>query len=96
MIQLLIELQILRQYTTETLILAINILDRYMLLVSLGHCNIDESNLNVLACACLIIAAKFEQPKKPDIRNMIFALRDLRNETITCKDINLMEQSIII
>lgn len=95
-IQLMIELQTIRQYYVETLIMAVNIFDRFMLLVTMGHCDFDESRLYTLVCTCLIIAAKFEQPKKPDFYNMINALIDLRNKVITKDDIILMEQQIVL
>ena len=95
-IQLMIELQTIRQYYIETLIMAVIIFDRFMMLVTMGHCDFDESRLYTLVCTCLIIAAKFEQPKKPDFYNMINALIDLRNKVITKDDIVLMEQQIIL
>lgn len=92
----MIELQTIRQYYVETLIMAVNIFDRFMLLVTMGHCDFDERRLYTLVCTCLIIAAKFEQPKKPDFYNMINALIDVRNKVITKDDIILMEQQIVL
>lgn len=62
----------------------------------MGHCNFNVKRLDTLVCTCLIIAAKFEQPKKPDFYNMINALVDLRGKVIAKDDIVLMEEEIIL
>ena len=95
-IQLIIELQTIRSYYVETLVMAIHIFDRFMFLVSMGHCQFDTKRLDTLVCTCLIIAAKFEQPKKPDFYNMINALIDLRGKVVSKEDIVLMEEEIVL
>lgn len=95
-IQLIIELQTIRNYYVETLIMAIHIFDRFLFLASMGHCNFDPKRIDTLVCTCLIIAAKFEQPKKPDFYNMINALIDLRGKVVTKDDIVLMEEEIVL
>ena len=62
----------------------------------MGLCSIDESRLLTLICTCLIIAAKFEQPKKPDFNNMIFAMIDLKGKRISYEDIIIMEQEVFL
>ena len=76
--------------------MAVHIFDRFMFLVAMGHCKFDKKRLDTLVCTCLIIAAKFEQPKKPDFYNMINALIDLRGKVVTKDDIVLMEQEIVL
>ena len=59
-IQMLIELQIFREYKVETMFMAVAIFDRYMFQVSMGHAlNIDTKHMNAFLCTCLLIAAKF-------------------------------------
>ena len=62
----------------------------------MGHFQFNEDKLSCLVCTCLIIAAKFEQPKKPDFNNMINALIDLQGIIISFEDIVEMEQTIIL
>lgn len=95
-IQLMIDLQRARNYYVETLTMAVQIFDRFMFLVTMGHCTFDEKRLNSLVCTCLIIAAKFEQPKKPDLYNMINALIDIKGQVVSKEELIDMERQIII
>ena len=58
--------------------MACAIFDQYLLLASMGHFQFDIKQMNVFCCTCLLIAAKFEQPKKPDFQNMVHALDELK------------------
>ena len=58
--------------------MASSIFDRYLFLASMGHFKFDIKQMNAFVCTCLLIAAKFEQPKKPDFHNMIYALQELK------------------
>lgn len=92
----MIDLQRARNYYVETLTMGVQIFDRFMFLVTMGHCHFDEKRLNSLVCTCLIIAAKFEQPKKPDLYNMINALIDIKGQVVTKEELIDMERQIII
>lgn len=70
---MMIELNLMRKYEIDTLFQAVNIMDRYLLLSGLAKFN--SQDINVLACTCLLIAAKLEQPHFPNYVNMINAYR---------------------
>ena len=55
---MMIELNLLRQYEIDTLFQAVNILDRYLMLTGLP--NFPVQDLNLLACTCILVAAKLE------------------------------------
>ena len=59
-VYLLIELNLKRSYEIDTLFMAVNVMDRY--LSTLGHWNFRPQEIDILACSCLLIAAKLEQP----------------------------------
>ena len=59
-VYLLIELNLKRGYEIDTLFQAINVFDRY--LSKIEHWKFPVSQLDLLACSCLLIAAKLEQP----------------------------------
>lgn len=56
----MIELNLKRNYEIDTLFMAVNIMDRY--LAAIGPNNFNASNMDLLACSCLLLAAKLEQP----------------------------------
>lgn len=93
----MIELNLKRQYEIDTLFMAINVMDRY--LSSLGHWNFPQDKIDLLACSCLLIAAKLEQPQVPNYQNMIYAYDDLKGQedsTLTKADIKQMEEKILV
>ena len=57
-VYLMIELNLKRAYEIDTLFMAINVMDRYLSM--LGHWNLQPKQMEVLACSCLLIAAKLE------------------------------------
>ena len=59
-VYMMIELNLKRQYEIDTLFMAVNIMDRYLMLT--GHWNFKPADINVLACTCILVAAKLEQP----------------------------------
>lgn len=74
-VYLMIELNLKRRYEIDTLFMGVNILDRY--LSSIGPQNFNSADIDLLACSCLLIAAKLEQPQLPNYQNMIFAYDEL-------------------
>jgi len=50
-------------------------MDRF--LAGIGPQNYKSADMDLLACSCLLIAAKLEQPQLPNYQNMIFAYDDL-------------------
>ena len=93
---MMIEIWSARNYYAETLIMAAQIFDRFMLMVTSGLCPFDYGKVPILVCTCIVIAAKFEQPKKPSFNNMILAMTDVQGQLITTADMMEMEQQIII
>jgi len=96
-VYLLIELNLKRSYEIDTLFMAVNVMDRY--LATLGHWNFRPEEIDILACSCLLIAAKLEQPQVPNYQNMIYAYEDLKGQeesTITKADIKSMEERILV
>lgn len=60
-IQMIIELQMFREYSVNTMFMAVAIFDRYMYQVSISQAkSIDSKYINTFLCTCLLIAAKFE------------------------------------
>ena len=57
-VYLMIELNLKRRYEIDTLFQGVNILDRY--LASIGPQNFNSADMDLLACSCLLIAAKLE------------------------------------
>ena len=55
---MMIELNLMRQYEIDTLFQAVNIMDRYLILS--GPSNFKSEDINLLACTCILIAAKLE------------------------------------
>lgn len=76
--------------------MAVKIFDRYLFLSSIGHFNFDPKDIDVLVCTCLLIAAKFEQPLKPDFVNMIHAYKDMTGLTIGKEELINLEQDILM
>jgi len=96
-VYLLIELNLKRSYEIDTLFMAVNVMDRY--LSALGHWNFPPEEMDILACSCLLIAAKLEQPQVPNYQNMIYAYEDLKGQeesTITKAAIKSMEERILV
>jgi len=94
-IQDLIELQDFRDYYLETQLLAVKIFDRYLYLIYEEKIPVKIPNLHILVCTCLLIAAKFEQPKKPDFINMTNAYKELKGIVILKEDLIKMEKRIL-
>jgi len=57
-VYLMIELNLKRRYEIDTLFQGVNILDRY--LACIGPQNFNSADMDLLACSCLLIAAKLE------------------------------------
>lgn len=76
----------------DTMFMAVCIFDRYLFLATRGHLHFDIKQMNALVCTCLLIAAKFEQPKKPDFQNMVYALQELKGAQVTKGALIALEQ----
>ena len=71
----MVELQQFRDYKIETMFMAAAIFDRYLFQATMGNAKaIEAKQMNDFICICLLLAAKFEQPKKPDFYNMVYAI----------------------
>jgi hypothetical protein len=96
-VYLMIELNLKRSYEIDTLFMAVNVMDRYLAMA--GHWNVRPEDLDTLACSCLLIAAKLEQPQVPNYQNMIYAYDDLKGQeqsTMTKADIKAMEEKVLV
>jgi len=90
-------LQDFREYYLETQLLAVKIFDRFLYLIYQEKIPFNISaDLDLLVCTCLLIAAKFEQPKKPDFINMTNAFKELKGKVILKEDLIKMEKRILI
>lgn len=74
----MIELNLKRKYEIDTLFMGVNIFDRYVSEISPS--NFKSTDIDLLACSCLLIAAKLEQPQLPNYQNMIYAYDELVNQ----------------
>ena len=74
-VYLMIELNLKRKYEIDTLFMGVNIFDRYVSEISPS--NFNSTDIDLLACSCLLIAAKLEQPQLPNYQNMIYAYDEL-------------------
>lgn len=63
-----------KEYKNETMFLAANIFDRY--LMHLGHWNLPVGNVVCLFTISILIAAKIEQPIMPSYNRMIRMLEE--------------------
>lgn len=93
----MIQLNLIRQYESDTLFQAVNIMDRYLMLTGLPDFRVED--LNVLACTSLLIAAKLEQPHIPNYANMVLAYKQVRTQgdrMVTRADLKLMEQRVLV
>jgi len=64
-----------------------------------GHWNYKPDDVNVLACTCILLAAKLEQPQLPNYQNMIYAYEELKSEKdrdIEKSDLKEMEEKILV
>lgn len=93
-IQQIIEMQTFREYKMDTMFMAVSIFDKYMFLASKANVRLDTSttSMHTLVCTCLLIAAKFEQPKKPDFQNMVYALHEMKGVKVSKKALVQQEQ----
>lgn len=53
---------------------------------------IESKHMNAFLCTCLLIAAKFEQPKKPDFFNMVYAIQELKGISVEKEKLIELEQ----
>lgn len=60
-VYLMIELNLRRRYEIDTLFMAVNIMDRYLAAV-IPKQGFNATKMDLLACSCLLLAAKLEQP----------------------------------
>lgn len=89
----MIELQLFRDYKTETMFMAVAIFDRYIFQATMGNAKaIEEKEMNEFVCTCLLLAAKFEQPMKPDFYNMVYAIKELKGVQIQKHKLIQLEQ----
>ena len=96
-VYMMIELNLKRQYEIDTLFMAVSIMDRYLMLI--GHWNFKVEDLNILACTCILVAAKLEQPQLPNYQNMIYAYEELKSEKdceIEKDQLKEMEEKILV
>lgn len=73
--------------------MAIHIFDKY--LITFGHWNLKENELDYLICESIFIAAKLEQAKKPKINNLIFDYRALTKKVLDRAVLLQMEEQLI-
>ena len=69
MIFLIEELHELKQYKIETLFLAVDLADRYLVYVAFSEAR--DPCLVTLAATCILMAAKLEEPISPSFLRMI-------------------------
>ena len=55
----------------------------------------DFSNLDQLCCVCVLLAAKLEQPKKPDFLSMTNALYKINEVSITVESLVELELQVL-
>jgi hypothetical protein len=85
MVTLITDLHKKKEYKDETLYAAVNIADRY-LSIQYGRRN-SSPNLTLLACVCMLIAAKLEQPISPSFNRMLNLIPETKRKGITKKSL---------
>ena len=73
--------------------MAVSIADNY--LKSLADSNLKAPCLQLLAAACIFLAAKLEQNKAPNSRNYTFDLKELHGVSLTYESLLQLETSIL-
>ena len=82
-----------KEYTIDTIFLAISLLDRYLAISEQGK---RVSCLGTIAVSCLLIAAKVEEAIIPSYKNMCNLLTKLQLVTIKPSQICACEKQILI
>lgn len=83
-----------KKYKIETLFMAVNIFDRY--LITVGHWNIDLAKQVQLGVICMILAGKLEQPMQPCYDRMTQYLVQSEKDLTTIQNLEAMENEILI
>ena len=82
-IQKIMDLHAKKDYRDETLFLAANILDKYM--ISIGVENFKKEKMIHLATVCTLIGAKIEEPIAPCFKRMMLELTEIEQQYVTDK-----------
>ena len=78
-----------KNYCKETLFLAVNIMDRY--LMSVGHWNFPRLEICLLATTALFLAAKMEEKITPNIEFTLSYLTDEEKEKVDKQAVHDLE-----
>ena len=92
--QKIINLHEANDYCIETLFMAVNIMDRY--LVSVGHWNFPRLELCLLATTALILAAKMEDKFAPSIEFTLEFLTEEEMEKVDKQAVFDLEAKVLV
>jgi hypothetical protein len=93
-VQKIINLHEANDYCIETLFMAVNIMDRY--LVSVGHWNFPRLEICLLATTALIMAAKMEEKFTPSIEFTLHLLTEEEEENIDKQAFFDLEAKVLV
>lgn len=93
MVLLIEALYEMKEYKIETLFLAVNLADRYLVFVAFHEAEVPY--LVTLAMTCILVAAKLEQPVSPSFVYMIKLLADTQETVIEKQNLLDLEEKII-
>ena len=94
MVLLIEEIHAVKQYKIVTLYLAVSLADRY--LVYLAFSEKEMPCLITLAVACLLLAAKIEEPVSPSFTRMIKLIAEFQQVSLEKQEIIDLEENVII
>ena len=93
MVNLIEQIHAIKEYRTETLFLAVSLMDKYLAILAID--NKSPPCLITLSVTCLLMAAKLAQPISPSFTRMISLLKQQNIDHIEKQHMIDLEESII-
>jgi len=93
MVNLIEQIHAVKEYRTETLFLAVSLMDKYLAILTID--NKSPPCLITLSVTCLLMAAKLAQPISPSFTRMISLLKQQNIDHIEKQHMIDLEESII-
>ena len=93
MVNLIEQIHAVKEYRTETLFLAVSLMDKYLAILAID--NKSPPCLITLSVTCLLMAAKLAQPISPSFTRMISLLKQQNIDHIEKQHMIDLEESII-